>query len=377
MLESPDVLGRGLRHAWRNRVGSQLDYSLRDGKSAPPVQIDIKIIDSCNLRCKMCAQWGENGYNFTRPTSEITNIVPLESYQRMVDEVSEFQPWIYIWGGEPFLYPDLMPLLRYMKERGLTISIVTNGTKLKEHARELVEMGQDVMMLSVDGPRETHDNIRGYQGAFDDTVNGIRLIQQEKARLGRSKPYIIINSVVTSDNEKNLQEVFELGEDLEIDLLLAFYGWFQTPESGMQHTKIMQETFGVNPWSWRGWVWSVNDINPDTVIRTVRRIKQRKWSFPHVFIPGLEEDQIAPYYREHQNSFGHKKCVAPWVMMEIMPNGDVVTCRDYPDLKVGNIKDGHILDIWNNDKIRNFRSLLSQEGGLLPVCKRCQGLMGW
>jgi radical SAM protein with 4Fe4S-binding SPASM domain len=60
-----------------------------------------------------------------------------------------------------------------------------------------------------------------------------------------------------------------------------------------------------------------------------------------------------------------------------MPNGDVVTCRDYPDVVVGNIKEKSILELWNNDKMRGFRNLLKEEGGLLPVCTRCQGLMGW
>ena len=93
--------------------------------------------------------------------------------------------------------------------------------------------------------------------------------------------------------------------------------------------------------------------------------------------PDLEPEQVARYYKEHSNSFGFSKCMSPWVMAEVMPNGDVVTCRDYPDFVVGYIKEKNLLDIWNDNKMRSFRSLLKQEGGLLPVCTRCQGLMGW
>ena len=47
--------------------------------------------------------------------------------------------------------------------------------------------------------------------------------------------------------------------------------------------------------------------------------------------------------------FGFGKCVTPFLEVNIMPNGDVVTCRDYIDVKVGNIAENKLLDIWNND----------------------------
>jgi MoaA/NifB/PqqE/SkfB family radical SAM enzyme len=103
------------------------------------------------------------------------------------------------------------------------------------------------MMLSIDGPRETHDNIRGYKGAFDETVQAIRDIQADKKRTGKTRPKVVLISVVTQDNEHNLEEVFELGEDLGADLMLVYYGWFQTPESGERHTALMQENLGVTP----------------------------------------------------------------------------------------------------------------------------------
>lgn len=97
-LESPDFLlaRRGARTAIRKHVTSYVDYHLRDGQSAPPVQLDIKLVNACNLRCKMCAQWGESGYNFTRPSSEVRDVVSLDTWKKLVDDVSSIKPWIYI-----------------------------------------------------------------------------------------------------------------------------------------------------------------------------------------------------------------------------------------------------------------------------------------
>jgi MoaA/NifB/PqqE/SkfB family radical SAM enzyme len=142
----------------RKHVTVNLDYHLgKNGFSFPLSQISLKITNKCNLRCKMCAQWGEKGYNLGKPASVIKEVVPLETYKKMVDDVAHLKPIIYIWGGEPFLYDDLMPLVAYMKDKKFVTSVVTNGVKLEQHAEEIVDRGWEVLMLSLDGPGEVHD----------------------------------------------------------------------------------------------------------------------------------------------------------------------------------------------------------------------------
>jgi hypothetical protein len=99
VLQSPDLIVKSARTAVRKRLTSRLDYRRTDGFSAPPIQIDLKIVNACNLRYKMCAQWGEVGYNLTRPVAEVRETVPLSAYKKMVDDVASLKPWIYIWGG--------------------------------------------------------------------------------------------------------------------------------------------------------------------------------------------------------------------------------------------------------------------------------------
>jgi hypothetical protein len=43
---------------------------------------------------------------------------------------------------------------------------------------------------------------------------------------------------------------------------------------------------------------------------------------------------------------------------------------------VGNIKDATITELWNSPAYRKFRQSLATEG-LMPVCSRCCGLMGY
>jgi radical SAM protein with 4Fe4S-binding SPASM domain len=120
----------------------------------------------------------------------------------------------------------------------------------------------------------------------------------------------------------------------------------------------------------------VDEIDPQAVADSVRRIKSRRWSFPYIFMPELAPEDIPAYYRDHANTLGYKQCRYPWLVSDIMPNGDVVTCRDYPDVVTGNIKNDSILNIWNSRRSRAFRQLLKDQGGLLPICSRCCGIMG-
>lgn len=374
LMNSPDILARGVRQVVRKRTAELFDYRRADGFSKPPAQLGFKLVNACNLRCKMCGQWGETGYNFARPAAELKEIVPLETYQRMLDEVAAFKPWIFVWGGEPFLYPDIMPLLAYMKQKDLTISVSTNGTKMDKHIEKLVEIGTDFLLISIDGPQDTHDDIRGYKGAFASTARAMRAIQEEKKRQGKTRPYIFVVSVITSNNQHNLVELYEVAEELGADLMMMFYSWFQTQESGQRHTALLEERLGITPWSWTGWLWNVNEIDPQAVARSVAEVQRRKWSFPHTFYPNLKLEDVPAYYRDHSQTFGYDKCLAPWLLGEIMPNGDVVTCRDYPDVVLGNIREQSLLDIWNNQRARSFRQLLQE--GLMPICARCEGMMG-
>lgn len=376
LLETPDLIRVGTRNALRKRWTSGWDYERGDGISRPPVQIDLKLVDACNLRCKMCPQWGDAGYNFTQPSISASRAVPLQVYERLLDEVASFQPWFFLWGGEPMLYPDILPLIAGIKSRGMKVSLVTNGTVMHDKIAALVELGTDVILFSIDGARDTHDNIRGFAGAFDKSMSAVKQLQDERKRQRKANPLIVFTSVITADNQHNFDEIYHLAASAGVDLVLTVCSWFQTAESGRQQTEILEERMGITPWSWKGYLLDVDKIDGRVVRNTIRRIKDRKWPFHYKFYPPIEDEDIEAFFRDHSNTFGNTRCTAPWVSAEIMPNGDVANCRDYPDVVAGNIKDTPFLELWNKGRLVEFRKLLIDEGGALPVCRRCHGLMG-
>jgi MoaA/NifB/PqqE/SkfB family radical SAM enzyme len=376
MLGTPEFLRFSLGFALRKRLTARFDYNRADGVSKPMRQVNLKITNACNLRCKTCAQWGEAGYMIGQPTSVVRETVPLAAYQRMVDDIAPIKPWIYIWGGEPFLYPDLLPLLRTMKQRGLIGSVVTNGYFLAQHAEEIVDIGWDSLALSLDGTRELHDSIRGIDGTFDRLAKAIATVREVKKRRRSRKPHITLVTTVSKENADHLDEIVDLGEAMGADLMLLYYAWFTTEEIGRRHEEVLRRKLAITPKAWKGYLWSFDEIDPQAVVRSVKRIRSVKRSMPVFTIPDLRFEEIPRYYAEPAHLFGYDRCIYPWIVTEIMPNGDVATCRDFPDVVCGNMQEQSILEIFNNEKYRRFRKALKEEG-TFPICARCCGLMGW
>ncbi|MBS7656554.1 MAG: radical SAM protein [Candidatus Bathyarchaeia archaeon] len=378
VCRNPSLLKSFARGAYRRYVQAKLDYRREDGVSRSLWMISPRITHRCNHRCAICAQWGESGYNARDDTPKVTGEVPLDVYKRVVDEVAPLKVHFYITGGEPFLYQPLVPLVNYIKQKGLTVQIVTNGVGLEKNAETIVENGWDMICVSLDGPREVHDRCRGVQGAYDTAVKGIMKIQEIKKEKKKVKPQFFMIATISKTNESMLVETVREAEKLSPDGMVIYYSWFTREWIGENHTKIFQEKLGVTPFAWKGYVRDTTNMDVDRIAEQVKVIKSGKFKMPILFVPDLKTDEIKKYYHEPENFFGYKNCVTPWFELDIMPNGDIVTCRDFPDYITGNIKEQSILDIFNGERHRKFRQALrSCQNGVFPICSRCCGLMGF
>jgi len=375
LLRSPDVFWRLVRAEATKHIFAPRERARRDGVSNQLRQVSLKIVNSCNLRCKTCGQWGETGYNLHKSEDEIREIVPYEVYRRMVDEIAHLKPFYYIWGGEPYLYPDIMPLMEHMKKRDGLVGIVTNGTMMAKTADRLVRAGVDMLMLSVDGVGPVHNEIRQEKRAWEMMMEGLDAVLEEKRRQKSVKPYVNVLATISRDNVGHLEDIADWGASRGIDLLTYYYSWFTNEENGHEHERVMQERFDVTPGSWKGYLF-FRGLDTARLQDEVHSIKSRKWPFPVMFIPDLAREDIPKYYGDPTTLFGYGHCIQPWIVAEVMPNGDVATCRDYPDYVCGNLQRDSLLEIWNNERYKAFRNSL-RDDGLLPICARCCGLMGW
>ena len=114
---------------------TNIDYRLLRGRTQNLSIVYMKLTPRCNLRCLMCGQRGIKGVLKGRHAMEESKkILSLEEYKIFIDQLRFHKPIFYLWGGEPFMYPDLMDLAGYIIKKGMWLSINTNGTYLEENA---------------------------------------------------------------------------------------------------------------------------------------------------------------------------------------------------------------------------------------------------
>src|SRR4030095_7340813 len=275
-------------------------------------------------------------------------------------------------GGEPFLHRDIMPFVEFIKEKGMYCSINTNGTYLPRDSRRLTELGVDAIMVSVDGPREVHDRIRGMQGSFQKIADGVKAVREARNGNGR-KPEIVVNTTISPGNQDVLLETYKTVEAMGADRMILSQLWFTNEEIGTANEAYFREKFSAHAPSWRGFVADVSVLDTQRIADKMGEMSLLKSPMELRFLPDLHPGQVRDYYQKPSEAFGKSRCLVPWLEAEILPNGEVTPCSDRPDLIMGNVKKSRFRDIWNNDQYQQFRRAM-REDGLFPYCSRCCGL---
>lgn len=374
----PDLVVPVSRMLIRKHISVSKDYKKGEGRALmPPLQISLRITNVCNHRCAVCGQYGKNGYMKGEKAKDLLKNLPLETYKKLVDEVAYYKPMFYITGGEPFLYLGIVELMNYIKSKGCVATIVTNGVLLEKYSEEIVKNKWDMVLVSFDGPKEIHDKCRNFKGAYDTAVKGLLKVKELKKKYKSKKPFILTSTTISKVNAPVLDKTFEIGKTIMPDLMVVYLSWFTSQEIGEAQTKIFQEKLGIIPFTWKSYATKFSEEDAKLFQEKIKEVSKKKWPFNYIIIPNLKDRDLAKYYLEPQETFGYCKCAAPFFMIDVMPNGDVVTCRDFIDVKVGNITEKPLLEIWNSPGYVKFRKLLIENNGLLPQCSRCCGLMGF
>ena len=326
----------------------------------------------CNLRCTMCWQWGEQGLFHELSKEHEIQQLDLATLRSVIEDVAKDGTGVFLWGGEPFLHRDIMPFVEFIKSKGMYCSINTNGTYLPRDSRRLTDLGVDAIMVSVDGPREVHDRIRGMQGSFQKIADGVKAIREARNGNGR-KPEIVVNTTISPGNQDVLLETYKLVEAMGADRMILSQLWFTTEQIGKANEAYFREKFSAHAPSWRGFVADVSVLNSQRIADQMGEMSLLKSPMELRFLPDLHPGQVTDYYRNPAEAFGKTRCLVPWLEAEILPSGEVTPCSDRPDLIMGNVKKARFSEIWNNDQYQQFRRAM-REDGLFPYCSRCCGL---
>lgn len=323
-------------------VGKGLNViRLFDGYTLPPYKILLFLTYRCNLRCTFCLQKDKRS-ELVQKNPELS----LEQWQNALQRLKEsfpIKPSIHLFGGEPMKYPEFEGFLKIISENEIKYSITTNGFYLKDSAELLIETKVTDINVSIDSIGEDHDRIRGVKNTYRNAIEGIKKIQKIKHSKGIGRPIVTVNTVINKSNYKNL---FEIVKELQ--------------KSGPDYISLQHLIFSE--------LGDTEEMDKKTLIDQLRKIKGNALSTPLILIPNIKMGDIRGYYSDLSYPFGNK-CLRPWFVPTIFPNGNVMACS--VSEVMGNLKEESLKEIWNNEKFRSFRKDIQKNGIQYQYCFRC------
>jgi MoaA/NifB/PqqE/SkfB family radical SAM enzyme len=333
-----------------------------------PNYVSFTLTNSCNLRCRMCGQWSEEGYIYNK-IKDSGSQMKLDDWKKLVDEIAPHDiNFLLIRGGEPFLFPGIIELLEYIHSKGIFMAIDSNGTMMEKYAEDLVRIGNMHITFSVDGPEEIHDYVRGVKGSFKKIKENIALLN-DLEKNSKNKISKSICFTISRYSYKGLGEMPDVARDMSIPAVnIAPYYYFSA-EIGKKYEEELRENFGCEAFSWKGFHHDDSGIDYDIFkeehekyLANLRDVKNDP------FMP-LKEDDYRLWFSDYTSIVGSSACFNVEKLIDIQPDGEANFCIDFPDYSIGNVKEHTIEKLWNSERAEQFRIYRRKKP--LAVCYRC------
>ena len=165
---------------------------------------------ACNLDCITCFR---NAWD--QPIGRMSE----ETFERFFVGLKELSPLpsVYFGGiGEPLFHPKTIDWIAQVKQLGVKVELITNGTILNEKiARQLIDSGLDVLWVSIDGASpETYADVR--MGAeLPSIMKNLRRFAKMRKASHYPTPEIGIAFVAMKRNIADLPKVIQLGKSVK------------------------------------------------------------------------------------------------------------------------------------------------------------------
>lgn len=163
-------------------------------------EINIHVLEACNFRCRQCfSKFGTK------------KLLPVEGWKKIIDNciaganVAEFN----IAGGEPMLYPGLVELVQYIRDKGVKVSLITNGSLMDEEWVKKYAGMFDTIGFSVDSINDETNRKIGRCDRNEKTIPAGRIVELcELIRKYAPGCRIKINTVVSALNKDEVMSDF-------------------------------------------------------------------------------------------------------------------------------------------------------------------------
>ncbi|SFR85092.1 radical SAM protein, BA_1875 family [Halomicrobium zhouii] len=312
-----------------------------------PLVLIWEVTQACELTCEHCRADAQ-------PARHPDELTTAEGKQ-LLDDVSEFGEGqlVVLSGGDPMKRPDLVELVDYGTDRGLSMTLTPSGTDelTADAIDDLADAGLRRMAVSLDGATaDSHDAFRGESGSFEQTLRAAR----DAADAGLP---LQINSTVCAQTIEELPAVADLVEEMGAVLWSVFFlvpvgrGAVLDPISPERAERVME------------WLQDVSDERPFGVKTT---------EAPHYRRVGIQQRREAGEGEGNGGADPGTKRRAGIVAGDgfafVSHTGEVFPSGFLPK-PAGNVRQDDVVDVYRNSDL--FTSLRNRNQ-LKGKCGACE-----
>jgi radical SAM protein with 4Fe4S-binding SPASM domain len=273
---------------------------------------------------------------------------------RLVDQIYEFgSQWFGLKGGEPLLRKDLFELIAYAKSLGLGVVLLTNGYYVDGEILDNLIKYNVYTSISIDGSEKTNDLLRG-AGTYKTALSAIQKLSKAGILNG-------LSAAITSVNYKDLDHVVDLAEEYG-----ARFVWF----NHLVPAGRAKNNLNLEP-SPEQYEWALNHIYDLS-----QKTYTKKFKF-HVHCPFyariFKERNPENFWEWYNHDFAGK-CIYFLFggYISVLENGDVIPQFYSTDLKIGNIKEKSLKELWDEVQKSDFYRRLKNPNNLKGKCGACE-----
>lgn len=349
----------------RNAVPYYLSPSIA---AASPLTIYWSINSVCNLKCKMCDVGLDNiestFWKHLRIERKL-NEIDIAVFKRVIDEVASDRPFIAINSTEPLMYKPILQAVEYCHQKALGVGITTGGYTLPQLAADLVEAGLTRLNVSVDGPKDIHNFIRGRPDSYERSIKGIELFIEASRKAGL-KNKVYVNYTISSMNYTKLVEFSKLTNELPIELNYV-QNWFVDEAMAERHNREFGHMYHASV----ACLSEHNDPKKIDIDVLYDQMQSLKGNRNIHFLPRLTKDELRTHY--HQSELHMRKssaCMAAYFFMNVLADGSVIPFTRCPSMNLGNVNESSFYEIWNGPRMKEWRQFIKKEKRM-PMCLKC------
>ncbi|MFH1790296.1 MAG: radical SAM protein [bacterium] len=164
----------------------------------------------CNLRCPFCPV-GNGKISHS--------LMTLEDHKKIIDLLPKYVKLIrYSYRGDATLNPNCVKMIKYAHDSGFKTDMSTNGMLVGNYIDQLVSSGLDRIIFAVDGATQKVQQTYRIGSDINTIKDNIkRLIEARKSSQNRFPKEIIMQTVVSSNNEEQIDEIVKMADELGVD----------------------------------------------------------------------------------------------------------------------------------------------------------------